>query len=63
MLFIGIEQHNKQRKEEDLEAEIEVEVDYAGELISALDDLKFEREKNNNLNDEIYELKQRFEHS
>lgn len=42
---------------------MEAEVDYEGELISALDDLQFEREKNINLQTEVDQLKQRIENS
>ena len=40
---------------------MEAEVDYEGELISALDDLQFEREKNINLQNEVDQLKERIE--
>ena len=46
-----------------VEEEIEAEVDYEGELISALDDLQFEREKNINLQNEVDQLKGRIENS
>ena len=42
---------------------MEAEVDYEGELISALDDLQFEREKNINLQNEVDQLKERIENS
>ena len=42
---------------------MEAEVDYEGELISALDDLQFEREKNKNLQTEVDQLKERIENS
>ena len=50
MMFIGIEHQGKQEKEV---PEIEAEVDYEGELISALDDLQEEREKNKILVKEV----------
>ena len=58
MLFIGIEHQEKQSKEA---FEIEVEVDYEGELISALNDLQQERKKNKILAKEVNQLKQRIE--
>ena len=42
---------------------MEAKVDYEGELISALDDLQFEREKNINLQNEVDQLKERIENS
>jgi len=42
---------------------MEAKVDYEGELISALDDLKFEREKNKNIQTEVGQLKERIENS
>ena len=42
---------------------MEAEVDYEGELISALDDLQFEREKNINLQNEVDQLNGRIENS
>ena len=42
---------------------MEAEVDYEGELISALDDLQFEREKNKNLQTKVDQLKERIENS
>ena len=42
---------------------MEAEVDYGGELISALDDLQFEREKNKNLQTKVDQLKERIENS
>ena len=47
--FIGVDQPIRRKKKEIIEEEMEAEVDYEGELISALDDLQFEREKNINL--------------
>ena len=42
---------------------MEAEIDYEGELISALDDLQFEKEKNINLQNEVDQLKERIENS
>ena len=56
MLFIGIEHQDKQRREV-FEVEPEEKVDYEGELISALDDLQDERERNKNLSNEVAQLK------
>ena len=58
MLFIRIDHQEKQSKEA---YEIEAEVDYEGELISALDDLREERKKNKILAREVNQLKQRIE--
>ena len=62
-LFIGVDQPIRQKKKEIVEEEMEAEVDYEGELISALDDLQFEREKNINLQTEVDQLKERIENS
>ena len=62
-LFIGVEQPNRQRKKEIVGEEIEAEIDYEGELISALDDLQFEREKNKNLQNEVDQIKGRIENT
>ncbi len=55
MLFIGIEHQEKQDREV---PEIEVEVDYEGESISALDNLQEERKKNKIITKEVNQLKQ-----
>ncbi len=60
MFFIWIEHQGKQRKEV---PGIEAKIDYEGELISALDDLQEEREKNKILTNKINQLKQRIEGS
>ncbi len=55
MLFIGIENQEKQGK---AVPEIEAEVDYEGKLISSLNDLQEERKKNKILTREVTQLKQ-----
>lgn len=62
-LFIGVEQPSKQRKKEIVVEEIEAEIDYEGELISALDDLQFEWEKNKYIQNEVDQLKGRIENT
>lgn len=62
-LFIGIDQPIRQKTKEIIEEEMEEKVDYEGELIIALDDLQFEREKNINLQIEVDQLKERIENS
>ena len=62
-LFIGVDQPIRQRKKEIVEEEMEAEIDYEGELISALDDLQFEKEKNINLQNEVDQLKERIDNS